>query len=356
LCQATNIAQGLKRHFDKTFESLLMENRKLGKNGASVHPIGFGAMSFSNFYGVTNEAESHAILDMAMEAGVNHIDTSNVYGMGTSETVIGTYLKTNPQGKDFFKIATKGSIKRNPDGPGNVFDNSPEHLEEELNNSLKRMGVECVDLYYLHRRDPAVPIEEVTETLASFVKAGKAKSIGFSEIAPTTLRKAHAVHPVAAVQSEYSLSTRSPEMGLVQTCEELGVAMVAFSPVGRSLLTDNPLSFEAVQDMPFLVNNPRFMQPNYDANIAAVEPFRALAAEMGMSAAGLSIAWVLAQGEHILPIPGTRSTKHFAELLEGAKRELSQDELAAIDTILPIGWAHGDRYSVVQWVGPEKYC
>lgn len=333
-----------------------MKHRKLGKSGASVHPIGFGAMSFSNFYGETNEAESHAILDMAMDVGVTHLDTSNVYGMGTSETVIGTYLKANPEGRDFFKIATKGSIKRNPDGPGNVFDNSPEHLEEELNNSLKRMGVECVDLYYLHRRDPAVSIEEVTQTLASFVKAGKAKSIGFSEIAPTTLRQAHAVHPVAAVQSEYSLSTRSPEMGLVQTCKELGVALVAFSPVGRSLLTDNPLSFEAVQNMPFLVNNPRFMEPNYTANIDAVKRFRKLASDMGMSAAGLAIAWVLAQGDHIIPIPGTRSTKHFAQLLEAANRSLSDDEVKAIEAILPIGWAHGERYSLAQWVGPEKYC
>lgn len=333
-----------------------MKLRKLGKNGAEIHPIGFGAMSFSDFYGKTNETESHAILDMAMDAGVTHLDTSNVYGMGRSEEVIGTYLKANPEGKDHFKIATKGSIKRNPDGPGNVFDNSPEHLEEELNKSLKRMGVECVDLYYLHRRDPAVSIEEVTQTLAGFVKSGKAKSIGFSEIAPTTLRQAHAVHPVAAVQSEYSLSTRSPEMGLIQTCEELGVAMVAFSPVGRSLLTDNPLSFEAVQDMPFLVNNPRFMQPNYDANIKALEPFRKLAADMELSTAGLAIAWVLAQGDHIIPIPGTRSTKHFAELLQGAERKLNADELKAIDAVLPIGWAHGDRYSVVQWVGPEKYC
>ena len=333
-----------------------MKHRKLGKSGASVHPIGFGAMSFSNFYGETNEAESHAILDMAMDVGVTYLDTSNVYGMGTSETVIGTYLKANPEGRDFFKIATKGSIKRNPDGPGNVFDNSPEHLEEELNNSLKRMGVECVDLYYLHRRDPAVSIEEVTQTLASFVKAGKAKSIGFSEIAPTTLRQAHAVHPVAAVQSEYSLSTRSPEMGLVQTCKELGVALVAFSPVGRSLLTDNPLSFEAVQNMPFLVNNPRFMEPNYTANIDAVKRFRKLASDMGMSAAGLAIAWVLAQGDHIIPIPGTRSTKHFAQLLEAANRSLSDDEVKAIEAILPIGWAHGERYSLAQWVGPEKYC
>jgi len=218
-----------------------MKLRKLGQNGSEIHPIGIGAMSFSNFYGATNEAESHAILDMAIEAGVNHIDTSNIYGMGTSETVIGTYFQKNPAAKDHFHIATKGGITRNPDGPGNIFLNTREHLEEELNKSLKRMGVEAVDLYYVHRRDPALPIEEVTETLAGFAKAGKIKTIGYSEIAPTSLRKANAIHPVAAVQSEYSLSTRSPEMGLMQTCAELGTAVVAFSPVGRSLLTDNPI-------------------------------------------------------------------------------------------------------------------
>lgn len=333
-----------------------MKTRQLGQNGPFVHPIGIGAMSFSNFYGPTDEAQSHAILDVAMDAGVSHIDTANVYGMGTSETVIGTYLKGNPEAKNHFKIATKGSLKRNPDGPGNIFDNSREHLTSELEASLKRLKVDAVDLYYVHRRDPDIPIEEVTETLAALVKSGKTKTIGFSEIAPTSLRRAHAVHPVAAVQSEYSLSTRSPEMGLVQTCAELGVAMVAFSPVGRSLLTDAPLSFEAVQDLPFLVNNPRFLEPNYSANIAAMTPFRKLAADMGMSAAGLAIAWVLAQGDHVIPIPGTRSVKHFSELLQAADRPLTAEEIAQIDEVLPIGWAHGDRYSVAQWIGPEKYC
>ncbi|AGI67556.1 aldo-keto reductase [Octadecabacter antarcticus 307] len=333
-----------------------MQSRQLGRDGPMIHPIGFGAMSFSDFYGVTNGIESHAILDMAMEAGVTHLDTSNVYGMGRSETVIGSYLKTNPQARDHFSIATKGGITRNPNGPGNIFNNSPEHLQTELENSLKRLGVEAVDLYYLHRRDPDIPIEEVTETLAELVKSGKAKAIGFSEIAPTTLRRAHGVHPVAAVQSEYSLSTRSPELGLLQTCAELGVAMVAFSPVGRSLLTDAPISIEAVQDLPFLKNNPRFMTPNYDANLAATATFRALAADMGLSAAGLAIAWLLAQGDHVIPIPGTRSVTHFAELLQAANCVLTPSDLQAIEATLPIGWAHGDRYSVSQWIGPEKYC
>ena len=333
-----------------------MKTRALGQGGPRVHPIGIGAMSFSNFYGATNEAQSHAILDAAMAAGVTHIDTSNVYGMGTSETVIGNYLTANPAARDHFTIATKGGITRNPNGPGNVFDNSPAHLATELEGSLKRMGIDAVDLYYVHRRDPAVPIEDVTETMASFVKSGKAKAIGFSEIAPTSLRRAHAVHPIAAVQSEYSLSTRSPEMGLLQTCAELGTALVAFSPVGRSLLTDTPLSYAAAQDLGFLANNPRFMQPNYNANIAAIAPFRALAAEMGMSAAGLAIAWILAQGDHVIPIPGTRSVAHFNQLLEASNRALSGDDLRAIDHVLPIGWAHGDRYSAAQWNGPEKYC
>ncbi|MGB3245619.1 MAG: aldo/keto reductase [Sulfitobacter sp.] len=333
-----------------------MNTRELGKGGPRVHPIGIGAMSFSNFYGTTNEAESHAILDAAMSAGVTHIDTANVYGMGTSETVIGTYLKAHPAAKDHFTIATKGSIAPNPDGPGRIFNNTPEHLEAELEKSLKRLGVEAVDLYYVHRRDPAVPIEEVAQTLGRLVKSGKTKAIGFSEIAPTSLRRAHAVHPVAAVQSEYSLSTRSPEMGLLQTCAELGTALVAFSPVGRSLLTDEPLGYAAVQDLSFLANNPRFMEPNYSANIAAIAPFRTLASDMEISTAGLAIAWLLAQGDHVIPIPGTRSLAHFSQLLEGADRALSADDLRTIEQVLPIGWAHGDRYSAAQWNGPERYC
>jgi aryl-alcohol dehydrogenase-like predicted oxidoreductase len=333
-----------------------MKPRRLGQNGPYVHPLGIGAMSFSNFYGHTNEAESHAILDAAREAGVSHIDTANVYGVGTSETVIGSYLKANPQAKEHFRIATKGGITRNPDGAGNIFKNSAAHLRAELEGSLERLDIEAVDLYYVHRRDASVPIEEVAETLGALVKEGKTKAIGFSEIAPTSLRRAHAVHPVAAVQSEYSLSTRQPELGLVQTCAELGVAMVAFSPVGRSLLTDTPMSYAAAQELPFLANNPRFMEPNYSANIAAVAPFQALAQQLGISAAGLAIAWVLAQGDHVIPIPGTRSVRHFSQLLEGAGRQLTAEELAEIKKILPVGWAHGDRYSDVQWTGPEKYC
>jgi aryl-alcohol dehydrogenase-like predicted oxidoreductase len=295
-----------------------MPLRRLGKTGPEVSALGVGAMSFAEFYGPTTEENSLAILDAALEHGVSHIDTANVYGMGRSEEAIGRFLKERGPGtRDRFVIATKAAISRDAEGR-RCFDNSAAHLEQELDKSLTRIGIEAVDLFYVHRREAERPIEEVTETLAGLVKKGKTRAIGFSEIAPASLRRAMAVHPVAAVQSEYSLATRSPELGLVQTCAELGVALVAFSPVGRSFLTDTPLSHAAVQDLPFLRPNPRFIEPNYSANIAATDRLRALAAEMGEPAAALAIAWVMAQGDHVLPIPGTRSVAHFGHLVRGA--------------------------------------
>ncbi|MEP4196641.1 MAG: aldo/keto reductase [Aliishimia sp.] len=332
-----------------------MKQRQMGPNGPMVSCLGIGAMSFAEFYGPTTEENSFAILDAAMDAGVTHIDTANVYGMGRSEIAIGSWLKANSGVRDTLHIATKASISRDADG-NRLFDNSAAHLDAALDKSLEKMGVECVDLFYVHRRDAGRPIEEVTETLAGLVKKGKTRSFGFSEIAPTSLRRAHAVHPVAAVQSEYSLSTRSPEMGLVQTCEELGVALVAFSPVGRSLLTDHPLAADIIPNLPFLKSNPRFQEDAYGANIEATKGFRALAADMGLPAAGLAIAWCLAKGPHVVPIPGTRSVSHFNELVAGANTELSAQDVARIEQVLPIGWAHGDRYSDDQWVGPERFC
>ena len=332
-----------------------MRKRRLGQDGPVTSAIGIGAMSFSDFYGRTNEAASHAILEAALELGVTHIDTSNIYGMGRSETVIGTYLAAHPAARGQFQIATKAALSRDADGNRN-FDNSAAHLEAELDKSLARMGVEQVDLFYIHRRDAELPIEDATENLARLVKSGKTRTIGFSEIAPSSLRRAAAVHPIAAVQSEYSLSTRAPELGLVQTCAELGTTLVAFSPVGRSLLTDNPLPDAAIPGLPFLAENPRFMQPNLSANLQITDGFRALAAEMGTSAAALSIAWLLHQGDHVIPIPGTRSVGHFRELVAGADLSLSQGDLDRIESVLPIGWAHGDRYSRGQWSGPERYC
>ncbi len=329
-----------------------MKQRTLGQTGPTVSVLGYGAMSFTNFYGPATDEGSMTVLDACVEFGITHIDTSNVYGMGRSETVIGEWLKRRG-GTPPFAIATKGGITRQE---GRRFNNDADHLAEALDASLTRLGIEAIDLYYIHRRDPAHEIEAVTETLAGFVKAGKVKQIGFSEIAPSSLRRAHAVHPIAAVQSEYSLSTRSPEMGLVQTCDQIGASLVAFSPVGRALLTDRPHSAEAAAEMDFLKGNPRFQEPNLSANLAVNAQWRALAADMGVPAASLAIAWLTHQGNHILPIPGTRSVEHLKELAQGAAMDLSAEDLARIDTVLPIGWAHGDRYSVGQWVGPEKYC
>lgn len=333
----------------------MTEKRRLGSGGPLVSAIGVGAMSFSDMYGPTTEAQSHAILDAALEAGITHIDTANIYGMGESERVIGSFLKANRSARNAFVLATKAGITRNAAGE-RCFDNSIEHLEAELDASLRRLGVEAVDLFYVHRRDHDVPIEDVAGGLSLLVEKGKTKAVGFSEIAPASLRLAHAVQPVAAVQSEYSLSVRAPELGLVQTCAELGVALVAFSPVGRSLLTDNPLSFEASQASVFLRENPRFLPPNYERNIAACEPLRQLAAKMGEPTAALAVAWLLAQGDHVLPIPGTRSVDHFRELVRAAHLNLSASDLEAIERALPVGWAHGDRYSTAQWRGPESYC
>jgi len=332
-----------------------MQSRRLGKDGPEVSALGIGAMSFADFYGPTDAGQSHAILDAAMEVGVTHIDTSNVYGMGRSESVIGAYLAARPEARAHFVIATKAGISRDAAGR-RVFDNSPAHLEAELDQSLARLGVEAVDLFYVHRREAERPIEEVTETLAGLVAKGKTRAIGFSEIAPSSLRRAQAVHPVAAVQSEYSLSTRAPELGLVQACAELDTTLVAFSPVGRSLLTDTPIPHDRVQGLAFLRTNPRFIDPDYSANIAATDKLRTLAREMGEPAAALAIAWLLTRGDHVLPIPGTRSVAHFRELVRGAELALGTAELAAIEAALPVGWAHGDRYSAAQWVGPERFC
>lgn len=333
-----------------------MEKRKLGKYGAEVSPIGIGAMSFSNFYGPTNEKESHKILTEALDQDISHIDTASVYGAGASEAAIGSFLaKQGSRRNTLFSIATKVGIKGNIQTGKTEFDNSPDYLKKELDSSLKRLGVESVDLYYIHRRDQNTPIEEVTETLASFVKAGKIRSFGFSEIAPSSLRRAASIHHVAAVQSEYSLSVRSPELGLVQATAELGTALVAFSPLGRSILTDRPHSSHQVEKMDWLSKNPRFKEPNLTFNTEAASKFRDLAAQYEASAAALAIAWLLNKNKHIIPIPGTRSVKHFLEHCNGARLRLSQEQMSQIEKVLPVGWAQGDRYSEKQWVGPEKY-
>lgn len=329
-----------------------MLKRKLGTEEVSA--IGFGAMSLTNFYGPTDAERAEAVLKKARDLGIDHLDTSNVYGAGLSEERIGAFLAKHG-GRDFFKIATKAGITRDAEGR-RVFDNSPAHLEAELDKSLKRLGVEQVALFYVHRREATRPIEEVTETLAGFIKAGKIRQFGFSEIAPSSLERAAAIHPVGAVQSEYSLSTRQPELGLLQRTKALGATMVAFSPVGRGLLTDAPPTRERAATLEFLEHNPRFLEPNLSRNIEKTERFRALAKEIGVAASALAIAWLLLRDAHVLPIPGTRSPEHLEELAAGVRLALSEADLKAIEERLPIGWAHGERYSAAQWPGAEHYC
>jgi len=328
-----------------------MKQRKLGQSGPTVSAVGYGAMSFTDFYGAADDSQSLKVLDACVELGINHLDTSDAYGMGRSETVIGEWIRTRGA-PEAFTIASKVGITRDPE---HRFNNAPEHLTASLDASLKRLGVEAIDLYYVHRRDLRHEIEAVTETMAGFVKAGKIKAIGYSEIAPSSLRRAHAVHPIAAVQSEYSLSTRAPELGVIQTCADIGASLVAFSPVGRGLLTDRPHNAAKIAEMPFLAQNPRFLEPNLSANLAYNAKFCALAADMSVSAAALAIAWALHQGPEVIAIPGTRSIDHLHELAHGGAMDLTPEDIARIDAILPVGWAHGDRYSVGQWNGPERY-
>ena len=332
-----------------------MKQVKLGQDGPTVSAVGYGAMSFTDFYGPADDAESARVLDACVDMGITHVDTANVYGMGKSESANGTYLRANPAARDEFVIATKATITRDADG-NRQYDNSARHLEAELDKSLERLGIDCVDLFYAHRRDPHVTPEELAANLGGLVRKGKARAIGLSEIAPATLRRAISEFPIAAVQSEYSLSPRFPELGLVQTCAELGVAMVAFSPVGRSLLTDNPIPRDRLSSLPFLADNPRFTEPNLTENLKLTDGFRQLAAELGTTAAALANAWLLARGPHVIPIPGTRSVAHLRECMAGAELQLTADDLNRIDAVLPVGWAHGDRYSDAQWIGPERYC
>jgi aryl-alcohol dehydrogenase-like predicted oxidoreductase len=330
-----------------------MKTIRLGADGPVVSQIGLGAMSFAGIYGDATVQDSHAVLDACRAAGVTHIDTANVYGSGRSEEIIGAWFNDNPSARSEMVLATKAGITG---GAARRFNNDPDHLEAELDASLKRLGTDYVDLFYVHRYDRVHSPEDVAGTLRRMIESGKTKAVGFSEIAPSTLRRAATECPIAAVQSEYSLSTRAPELGLVQTCAEMGVTLVAFSPVGRAFLTDAPFSYREAQSMSFTKHNPRFVEPNYSANIAATDRFRKLAADMGEPAAAVAIAWLISRGKHVLPIPGTKNPGHFAELVRGTEIELSANDLAAIDLVLPVGWAHGDRYTMSQWEGPERYC
>jgi len=327
-----------------------MEQRKLGKNGPQVGALGFGCMSFAGFYGGTDKAESFAALSKALDLGVTHLDTAILYGAGLSESVIGAFIRENPNS---FVIASKCGIITQPK---RHFNNRRDYIREAVEGSLSRLGVDHIPLYYLHRRDQEVPIEDAVGFMAELVAEGKIGGIGLSEIGPATLERAAAVHHIMAVQNEYSLWTRLPELGLIQACARLGTAFVAFSPVGRGIFADKAPDPAQFGDTDFRRNNPRFQADDYARNNARIDGFRAYAKAKGWNTAALATAWTLVKGDHIIPIPGTRSAAHLEELAQCNEIRLGEKELAEIEAILPVGFAHGSRYSDAQVVGTEVYC
>ena len=330
-----------------------MKKRALGKGGPLLSEIGFGCWNMTGAYGPTSEEEANETLKACIDEGVTFLDTANVYGAGQSEEMVGRFIKDNP---GHFSIHTKAGIYRDPKTNERSFNNKPDYLREQLEGSLKRLGVEQIQMYYIHRRDPEIEIEDLMETLMAFKSEGKIEGIGFSEISPSSLRRAWAVGPVMGVQNEYSLWTRYPDLGMIQACEELGTGFVAFSPVGRGIFGEKAPDPEGFAKSDFRYGTPRFTEPNFSRNVAKVAEFKKLAADMGTSSPALAMAWVLARGEHVFSIPGTRTAEHLRQLTSGAALQLSEADMAAIEQVLPVGWAHGDRYSRAQWLGAEGYC
>lgn len=328
-----------------------MKTRTLGHTGLEVSAIALGCMSFAGFYGKTSQEEAFATLDAARAAGITFLDTSDLYGKGLSEEWIGAYQAD----RDYrFQIATKGGIVVG--APRGTADNSEPYLREKLEASLDRLGVDSVELYYVHRREFSRPIEEVTETLLKLKEEGLIGGIGFSEISPASLRRAASVGPIDAVQNEYSLWTRLPELGLVQACKELGTTFVPFSPLGRGILGDVDLDPASFGDMDFRKNNPRFLEPAFSANMARVKALREFAALRGWTTAAVAIAWTLQQGDHMVPIPGTRTAEHLNQWADADEIIFSKADAEELGRIMPVGWADGDRYSDAQIVGVERYC
>jgi aryl-alcohol dehydrogenase-like predicted oxidoreductase len=327
--------------------------RRVWRHG-TISAVGFGAMSFGGFYGATSEAESMRTLAAALDFGVDFWDTANVYGDGQCEQVIGKFLAEDKGRRARMTLATKFAIRRREDG-ARFFDNSAAHIREALDASRKRLGVDHIDLYYVHRVDKSIPIEDTIGELANLVKAGEIGAIGLSEVAPDTLRRACQVHPVAAVQSEYSLWTRNPELGLVQACAESGAILVAFSPLGRGYLSGLLQNVETFDEKDFRHANPRFQGLDWRRNRSRLDAFTALAGSWDLRPATLAVAWTLAKAPHVVPIPGTRTASHLKECAEAAEIELTDTQLAEIERALPLGYAAGERYSDQQWVGIQKY-
>lgn len=319
-----------------------MKTKQLGSQGLLASELGLGCMGMSEFYGAHDDADSIKTLDHAFDIGVRFWDTADAYGPHTNEVLVGKALKGKRQQ---ITLATKFGILRDPLNPElRGLNGKPDYVKSACEASLKRLGIDIIDLYYLHRVDGVTPIEETVSAMADLVKQGKIRGIGLSEVSVETLKKAHAVHPITAVQSEYSLWTRDPEDGILQTCAELGIGFVAYSPLGRGFLTGQIKKIEDFEAGDYRRFSPRFQGENFQKNLLLVEKIQQLATKKGCQASRLALAWVMAQGKHIFPIPGTKRIKYLDENAGALTVSLSPEELAEIDAILPRNAAAGQRY------------
>lgn len=324
--------------------------RHIGRNGPAVFPLGLGCMGMSEFYGPTDEAESLATLAHAFERGVTHYDTADIYGSGHNETLLARFIAGRRQQ---VHLATKFGIVRKPGVYERIIDNSPAYIRQCCEASLERLGTDHIDLYYVHRLSQATPLAESIGTLARLVSEGKIGAIGLCEVSSDTLRAAHAIHPIAALQTEYSLWTRDPERGLLATCRELGVTFVPYSPLGRGFLTGSIAQAADLDPTDFRRNLPRFSGDNLVRNQQLAARVRELAAARGCTPAQLALAWLLAQGEDIVPIPGTRRIRYLDDNLGALEVTLTAADLAAIDAALPADGVAGARYTAEGMKGIE---
>ncbi len=323
-------------------------------NGRPVNPVGLGCMSLSWAYGEPPAAEEGAkLLHRALDIGYNHLDTARIYGLGANEELIGNTLRDR---RSEFFLASKTGIF--VEGKGRRIDCRPEVIQEACEESLRQLQTDHIDLYYLHRRDFAVPIEESVEALAELVAAGKIGGIGLSEMSASTIRAAHAVHPITAVQTEYSPATRNPEIGVLDTCRELGITVVAFSPVARGMLSNGVRDPERLLDSDIRKTMPRFVRENWETNIALVDAFNALAKSAGVTPAQLSLGWVLAQGDHLVAIPGTSSIDHLEENIARSDWRPSGALCEQLDALINRRTVAGPRYSraAQQTIDTEEFA